>query len=119
MRGLFTFLLWNGRTCPDLPHTAAADREIKMFAEGGNFRKKPSATFFRISVQTNSHKAEGRSFSLVKRWRVCSSLFPLFLFRACFSPFPRLKAPGCEPSPSPAVKLGYKGAEGVEGGNIN
>ena len=120
-RGLFTFLLWNGHTCPPLPHTAA-DREIKVCAhrrQPNIFRfqeKSPMQTFFfRISVQTKLSQSRSPAFLglSVLDFKCKMAALP------DSSPFPRL-SPGLRSLPSsPAVKLGYKGAEGVVGGNIN
>ena len=118
-RGLFTFLLWNGHTCPPLPHTAA-DREIKVCAQAGPqiyfaFRKPQCRPFSGFLSKQNCHKAEAPVFLglSVLDFKCKAAALP------DSSPFPRL-SPGLRSLPSsPAVKLGYKGAEGVVGGNIN
>ena len=62
--GLFTFLLWNGRTCPDLPHTAAADREIKMFAEAETLGKSPARPFSGFLSKQTVTKQKVEAFQL-------------------------------------------------------
>ena len=80
------------------------------------FGKKPNADLFSgfLSKQ-NCHKVEAPALLelSVLDFKCKAVALP------DSSPFPRL-SPGLRSLPSsPAVKLGYKGAEGVVGGNIN